>query len=146
MLGSVLDTWNGSRFNDGCSMLQKAMAMGRQKVQGHERAVFQQLEKLQAQEPARTTSSLPAKTGQTPAEAPHSASPPRIRSPEAQAVKVEPEATTDEYWGNNQSNQVQLDTNVFFLVVSYNAKQAAHHRWSWRSDVGTEYARHRNLR
>jgi hypothetical protein len=88
----------------------------RQKVQGHEKAVFQQLEKLQAQGPARTTTtSLPVRPAkpQTVASVPEPASTSRSvepnQSPEAQAVKVELEADTQEatdvFWRNNSISQ-----------------------------------------
>lgn len=94
-------------------------------MQGQERAVFQQLKKLQAQDPARsmkttTLPSLPAKPQTvTNVEGPAQCSRPvEPNRAEAQVAKVELEAdgalnqgSTDVFWRNNPispANQVQL--------------------------------------
>lgn len=125
-------------------LLQKAStaAVGRQKVQGHERAVFQQLEKLQAQDPARSTKTstlpvLPAKPQtvsivEGPGQSSRPVDPTRNAAvAEPQTVKVEladdgalHQGGTDVFWRNNpisQAHQVQLAIllNMVFLYQIY---------------------------
>lgn len=104
--------------------------MGRQKVPGHEKAVFQQLEKLQVQDPARSTKTtlpvLPAKPSTvTNVEGPAQSSRPSeqnrndgLAEGQVPVVKGELETNgalnqggTDIFWRNDpvsQANQVQL--------------------------------------